>query len=205
MGRPINYKKLGGELSQDGEQLLFRAYFTEGSEEENAYLVKQVGVDKFRLAAVSDSAMVEDFTLGETTLQGDTAVLNVTNFNTKYEISSLTVTNSPTFAGEDGTYSVTIVGGNPETAATADVVVATDTISSVTITDGGSYPTDLSGVTLSATVSGELVEFSSTTTSIPEKARKITQHRVYTFEGNAYKYEIDANADSTGEADVATE
>lgn len=203
MGRPINYKKLGGVLTQDGQQLSFRAFFTDGSAEEDAYLVKQVGTDKYRLAAVADSNMVEDFTLGETTVQGDTAVMNV---NTNYEITALTVTNAPVFSGVDGTYSVTIFGGNPKNgqSATADIVILTDAIDSVTVTDGGTYPTDLSGVTLSATVAGEEVEFSATTTATVEKAKKITQHRVYTFEGNAYKYEIGEVADSISEADLTT-
>lgn len=203
MGRPINYKKLGGELSQDGEQLSFRAYFTEGSAEEDAYLVKQVGTDKYRLAAVADSNMVEDFTLGETVTQGVTATMNV---NTNYEITALTVTNAPAFLSVDGTYSVTVSGGNPKNGAnaTADVVIATDTISTITITNGGIYPTDLSGITLSANVAGEEVEFSATTSATVEKAKKITQHRVYTFEGNAYKYEIGETADSVSEADLTT-
>lgn len=204
MGRPINYKKLGGELTQDGEQLLFRAYFTDGSAEEDAYLVKQVGTDKYRLAAASDSDMVEDFALGETAVQGETAIMNV---NTNYEITALTETNSPTFSGVDGTYSVTIAGGNPKNgeSATADVVIDLDAIDTIAITNGGTYPTDLSGVTLSATVAGEEVEFSATTSATVEKAKKITQHRVYTFEGNAYKYEIGEVADQVAEADLSTE
>jgi hypothetical protein len=121
MGRPINYKKIGGDTANTGNQLLFQAWFTGEDDAENAFLVKQVSETRFKVAAVADPSRVE--------------IMELVDEQDNVE----------------GTCYMTIRAfGN--------------------------------------------VSF--------EGVRKITQHRVYTFEGNAYKYYVDPAASVTGEVDL---
>lgn len=121
MGRPINYKKIGGNTSQTGNQLLFQAWFTGEEEAEDAFLVKQISETRFKVAAVADSSRVE--------------IMELVDEDVNVE----------------GTCFMTII------------------------------------------------PFGSSTN---EGVRKITQHRVYTFEGNAYKYYVDPGASVAGEVNL---
>lgn len=121
MGRPINYKKIGGDTDNAGNQLVFQAWFTGEEEAEDAFLVKQITETKFKVAATADSSRVQ--------------IMELVDEQDNVE----------------GTCFMTIRAfGN--------------------------------------------VEF--------EGVRKITQHRVYTFEGNAYKYYVDPAASVAGEVDL---
>lgn len=121
MGRPINYKKIGGDTDNAGNQLVFQAWFTGEDDAEDAFLVKQITETKFKVAATADSSRVQ--------------IMELVDEQDNVE----------------GTCFMTIRAfGN--------------------------------------------VAF--------EGVRKITQHRVYTFEGNAYKYYIDPAASVAGEVDL---
>jgi hypothetical protein len=206
MGRPINYKKLGGDPAQDGEQFVFTAWFEGEGAPEEAFLVKQVATRRFRLAAIADPTRIGLFDLSDAAVEGETAILEVRPFGpvetfsiTEVEVDSV----SDPIA--DDTYNVTLVGGDPISAATITLVADTG-VYTVTLVDGGEYPTDLDGVTLTATVGGEDVDFTVTTASniIPETANKVKQHRVITNEGGAYKYDVDIPASEDGDADIKT-
>lgn len=210
MGRPINYKKLGGDPAQDGEQLVFSAWFEGEGAAEPAYLVKQVATRRYRLAAVADDTRVGIFTLGDEVTEGEFALMVTDPFGSPdtFAVDAVTVTNSPTFSGVDGTYEVTFAGGDPIEALVVTFVITTDAITSTTITSGGKYPTNLNGVTLTGTLAGEAIEVTATTIvagSITETANKIMQHRVITNEGGAYKYDVDVAASEDGDADLTTE
>jgi hypothetical protein len=207
MGRPINYKKLGGDPAQDGEQFVFTAWFDGEVGPEAAFLVKQVATRRFRLAAVADATRIGLFDLSDTAIEGETAILEVRPFAEveTFSITEVTV-DSVTDVIADGSYNVTLAGGDPISAATITFVADTG-VYTITLVDGGEYPTDLSGATISATVAGETVEFEVTTVSnaIVESANKVKQHRVITNEGGAYKYDVNEAASGEGEADIKTQ
>jgi hypothetical protein len=206
MGRPINYKKIGGNTSQDGNQLLFSAWFTGEAGPEDAWVVKQVAKRKFRLAAVADATRQGVFTLSDAVDAVGDCVLAVTAVDAPQTVSAVAIAAGGDVSDADGDYTVTVVGGTFTEAATLTVTVDTGEVTAVVVLSGGVYsvaPTNPVSVT-GLTVDSAAPTFNLTFAAIPESTNRILKHRVATFEGNMYKYDVDIAASEAGEADVAT-
>lgn len=163
MGRPINYKKLGGELSDEGLQLQFQAYFNAEDGLITARLVKQVAEDRYLLASSSDDTeqMICTLTnstpnaIGECTLRikpyaaGSTATAYFT-----MEIDTVEIETAGEPTNADGTIVGTVVGGTRSVAATISTTVSGNEVTALgSITNRGTYtvlpanPVTLSGYT----------------------------------------------------------
>lgn len=222
MGRPINYKKIGGATSAEGQQLILSAWFDGEVGPENAYVVKQTASRSFLLAAVADPTRNGVFKLGNAAVEGETAVLEVLPFGKTvpngFAIATVTVESGGATTELDGEYTLTYLSGDVEPVS-GEVPVITFSVAAgvftniVEIVDGGRFLTDPTSATLTFANSELNISENPTVTvdtvtalTAPEveNAEKLTQHRVVTFDGNAYKYKVGVAADEDGEADLAT-
>lgn len=225
MGRPINFKKIGGNTAAAGEQLLFSAWFSGESAPEPAFVVKQTASRSFMLAAVANPARVGVFTLGNIEVEDEIAVLEVSPFgettSTGFAVATATLVTGGATTLANGSYDLIMVnsGSNPEPAnfdplnfPVIKVRVEDGAfVEIIEIVNAGRFFIDPAGFTYSFT--GDDIQTNPTITlatttelfvPVIEKASKLTQHRVVTFDGNAYKYKVGVAADEAGEADVAT-
>lgn len=149
MGRPINFKKIGGDTSQPGNQLQYLAWFDGEGSAETAWLRKQTGVSRFILVAEADNDRSQTFYIqeGEPSEAGE-AVLKVRPFTTndpELEVDGLTVSAveieeaGADIDEVDGTYTVNIVGGTSDTVGELELTVTSGVVTNVTIVEGGSY------------------------------------------------------------------
>jgi len=215
MGRPINYKKKGGNPSESGFQFVLRAWFDGQMAEEDAYIVKQVGTSRFILAAVSNRSRTGIFTLGEQVVQGSVATMSAEPFGATAQVgftaTDVTLISNGATGVSDGQYQLGYNTGTDDWIIITFEVVDGEFVSIVGIDEGGVSPTDLTGQTLEFTSVGILmtvdpeVRIDTMEPAFGQKTEfvsKILQHRVVTFEGNSYTYEFGPAADETGEADV---
>jgi hypothetical protein len=203
MGRPINFKKIGGNTNQDGNQLQFLAWFEGEAGPETAWVSKQVATNRFRLVAEADNARTGIFPLSENPPSAaGQASLQVTGFIFDGTITAPTIANSGDVSDADGDYTVTLVGGTFTEAATLTATVLDGEVTVITLISGGVYSVAPSSPATVTGLTGTSPSIGFTFVAIPEAARKIAQHRVITFEGNGYKYDIDVVAGVAGEATI---
>ncbi len=218
MGRPINFKKIGGNTSAAGQQLLLSAWFEGQMAAEPAFVVKQTASRTFLLAAVANPARTGIFRLGNTAVEGQTAVLEVSPFGQTmsggFELTTVTLTSGGATTLADGQHTLEYVSGSPTPSILPEIefeVVGGVFTAIVGIIEPGLFPTDPTGSVL--TFTGPSIQTPPTVTVtaatelfVPsvENARKLTLHRVATFDGNAYKYKVGVAAAVAGEADLST-
>lgn len=209
MGRPINHRKIGGDGDADGNQLLFSAWFDGENEAEEAYLVKQVATNKFRLMAKASADRNQICTLVEEIEDEGQCSITVVPYNGPEQIDSVLINDAGTFDGVDGVYSATVVGGTYTRAATLEIEIDNNVVIDVVVTDGGSYtvlPDDGFGVNgLPDSVEDDPTFDLDDTSIIREHVKKFMLYKVVTFENNVYKYSMAVSADADGEADVDSE
>jgi hypothetical protein len=225
MGRPINHKKIGGNTSAAGQQLVLSAWFEGEVGPESAFLVKQKASRSFILAAVADPSRFGVFKLGNTVVEGETAILEVLPFGKTepngFAIATVTLASGGATTEVDGNYDLTYASGAPanETDAEEDFPLITFRVESgafvevVEVVRGGRFLTTPVGstygfdaVALDISVNPTVTVNTATalTTQAVENARKLAQHRVTTFDDNTYKYKVGESANEDGEANVAT-
>ncbi len=220
MGRPINFKKIGGNTSAAGQQLLLSAWFEGQMAAEPAFVVKQTASRTFLLAAVANPARTGIFRLGNTAVEGETAVLEVSPFGQTmsggFELTTVTLTSGGATLVPDGQYTLNYVSGSPTPSLVPEIefeVTGGVFTAIVGIVEPGIFPTDPTGsvltfssVALSIQTPPTVTVTAATELFVPsvENARKLTQHRVATFDGNAYKYKVGVAAAVAGEADLST-
>lgn len=225
MGRPINYKKIGGNTSSAGQQLRLTAWFENSMGAEPAFVVKQTASRSFLLAAVADPNKRGVFRLGNTLVQGETAILEVMPFGLTepngFAIATVTLTTGGATLVPDGEYTLNYVSGSPAPAEEfeTDMPLITFLVESgvfteiVEIVEPGRFLTTPAGSVLTFSSVALSIQTNPTVTvntatqlfaPVVENARKLTQHRVVTFDGNAYKYKVGVAADQAGEADLET-
>jgi hypothetical protein len=227
MGRPINFKKIGGNTSAAGQQLLLSAWFDGEVGPEDAFVVKQTASRSFMLAAVANPARVGVFKLDTDEVEGETAVLEVEPFGKTNSVGfgfatvSLTTGGATTLA--DGNYDLTLSfnGGllmpsqlDPQYFPVIKFRVEDgEFVEIIEIVNAGRFPDDPDGITYTFNDGDLAIQTPPTVTvdstvelfeQVVEKASKLTQHRVVTSNGNAYKYKVGVAADEDGEADVKT-
>jgi hypothetical protein len=224
MGRPINFKKIGGNTSAAGQQLLLSAWFTGEGAPEPAFVVKQTASRSFLLASVSTPSRIGEFRLGNTAVQGETAILESLPFgktmSNGFAIATATLTTGGATTLADGDYDLEYVSGSPapENDDPSDLPIIKLTVSGgefvaiVSIVQPGRFLTNPVNAVLTFSSATDvqtpptLTIATTTELFVPaiENVRKITQHRVVTFDGNAYKYEVGVAAALDGEADIRT-
>lgn len=283
MGRPINFNKIGGDTSQPGNQLQFVAWFDGQGSAETAWLEKQTGVSRFRLVAEADSDRRQLFYIGDgEPSEAGEAALKVLPFsedtNAELSVDHLVVSDVEIATGGsdideiDGDYTVTVVGGTFDTAATLTATVTGGVVTAVTIAGAGEYvaaptnPVSVTGLTsdvntvlptfnlqfglgtvtvvdggsgytaapsinvltddtlsvdpeFTVALTGTSIDTVTVDTAgagftvIPELlatfpegsveyVRSIQQHRVKTYEGNIYQYDVDTIAEFPGQVTI---
>lgn len=105
--------------------------------------------------------------------------------NLTFRVNSISMTNG----GHDYDVPPTVaIGGN---ATLGTVTVAGGVVTSIAVATAGSAYTTVPAVTITSADSGTV-----------EYARKITRHKVVTFEGNVYQWTLQGNAIVAGQANI---